>query len=73
MLYLSIYLAMLVGAFCTIVALTAMRRREKHNIGKFGWLCLLLLTPPIGLVLFLIFATTLAYMAKRQIWAEKEH
>lgn len=55
MLYLYIYLAMLVGAVCTIVALTAMRRREKHNIGKFGWLLLLLVTPPIGLLLFLIF------------------
>ncbi|MCM2374375.1 phospholipase D-like domain-containing protein [Aporhodopirellula aestuarii] len=55
MFYFSIYFAMLVGALCTIVALTAMRRREKHNVGKFGWLLLLLLTPPIGLILFLIF------------------
>ncbi|WP_404308445.1 phospholipase D-like domain-containing protein [Neorhodopirellula lusitana] len=55
MTYLSIYVSMLVGALCTVVALTAMERREKHNIGKFGWLILLLVTPPIGLVLFLIF------------------
>ncbi len=55
MFYFYIYLAMLVGALCTIVALTAMRRREKHNVGKFGWLLLLLVTPPIGLLLFLIF------------------
>ena len=54
--YLMIYLAMLLGAFCTLVALTAMRRREKHNVGKFGWLVLILLTPPIGLILFIIFA-----------------
>ncbi|QDT07043.1 Major cardiolipin synthase ClsA [Rubripirellula lacrimiformis] len=56
MFYLYIYLATLVGALCTIVALTAMRRREKHNVGKFGWLLLLLLTPPVGLILFLIFS-----------------
>ncbi len=56
MFYLYIYIAMLVGAFCTIIALTAMRRREKHNVGKFGWLLLVLFTPPIGLILFLIFS-----------------
>ncbi len=55
MFYFYIYLAMLVGAFCTIIALTAMRRREKHNVGKAGWLLLLLATPPVGLILFLIF------------------
>ncbi len=52
MFYLYIYLSMLVGAVCT---LTAMRRREKHNIGKLGWLALILLTPPVGLILFVIF------------------
>lgn len=52
--FLSIYLAMLLGAICTLIALTAMRRREKHNVGKFGWLVLILLTPPIGLILFVI-------------------
>lgn len=53
---LAIYLSMLVGAVCTVIALTAMRRREKHNIGKLGWLCLVLLTPPLGLLLFVFFA-----------------
>lgn len=46
---------MITGSLCTLIALTAMRRREKHNVGKAGWLCLILLTPPIGLILFLIF------------------
>ena len=53
--YLIAYLAMLIGAICTLIALTAMRRRSKHNIGKLGWLFLVLLTPPIGLVFFLAF------------------
>lgn len=52
---LLVYLSMIVGAVCTVVALTAMRRREKHNIGKLGWLCLVLLTPPVGLILFIFF------------------
>lgn len=55
MTYLGLYLAMLVGGWCTLIALTAMHRREKHNIGKLGWLVLLLLTPPVGLLLFLVF------------------
>lgn len=52
MIYLYVYISMIIGAFCTLIALTAMRRREKHNVGKFGWLLLLIATPPIGLVLF---------------------
>lgn len=55
MTYLYIYLGMVTGALCTLVAMTAMRRGEKHNVGKFGWLVLTLLSPPLGLLLFLIF------------------
>jgi cardiolipin synthase len=55
MIYFTVYVSMLVGAFCTVIAVTAMRQREKHNIGRFGWLMLVLLTPPIGLLLFLFF------------------
>lgn len=55
MTFLAIYLSMMVGAICTLIALTAMRRREKHNIGKLGWMCLVLLTPPFGLLLFVLF------------------
>lgn len=54
MVYLYLYLAMVVGSVCTIIAMTAMRRGAKHNVGKFGWLFLTLLTPPVGLILFLI-------------------
>lgn len=54
MIYLYVYLAMIVGALCTMIALTAMRRREKHNVGKVGWLLLVLVTPPIGLILFVL-------------------
>lgn len=53
MLYLYIYLGMVSGAICTLIAMTAMRRGGTHNIGKIGWLSLILLTPPIGLPLFL--------------------
>ncbi len=56
MIYLYVYLAMIAGAFCTLIALTAMRRRERHNVGKLGWLLLILLTPPVGLLLFVIFS-----------------
>ncbi|TWT95080.1 phospholipase D-like domain-containing protein [Neorhodopirellula pilleata] len=55
MIYLVAYLSMLIGAISTVIAITAMRRREKHNIGKFGWLVLVLLTPPVGLILFALF------------------
>lgn len=55
MIYFIAYLSMLVGAISTVIAITAMRRREKHNVGKFGWLILILLTPPIGLILFVLF------------------
>jgi len=47
---------MLVGAISTVIAITAMRRREKHNVGKFGWLILILFTPPVGLILFVLFS-----------------
>jgi cardiolipin synthase len=50
------YLSMIVGAVCTLIALTAMQRREKHNIGNLGWLAMIMLTPPVGLILFIIFS-----------------
>lgn len=65
MLYLYVYLSMLVGAICTLIAMTAMRRGETHNVGKFGWMLLILLTPPIGLVLFL-------WLGGRKISAEHQ-
>lgn len=46
---------MIVGAVCTLIALTAMQRSEKHNIGRLGWLAMILLTPPVGLILFALF------------------
>ncbi|QEG40941.1 phospholipase D-like domain-containing protein [Roseimaritima ulvae] len=65
MLYLYVYLSMLVGAISTLIAMTAMRRGETHNVGKFGWMLLILLTPPIGLVFFL-------WLGGRKISAEHQ-
>lgn len=56
MTYLIAYVAMVIGAICTLIAVAAMQRGAKHNIGTLGWLFLVLLTPPIGLVLFLAFS-----------------
>ncbi|MCO8123152.1 phospholipase D-like domain-containing protein [Stieleria sp. TO1_6] len=66
MFYLYLYLAMLVGALTTLIAMTAMRQSERHSVGKFGWLLLILLSPPIGLVLFL-------FLGGRKISAEHEN
>lgn len=55
MIYLVIYLSLVAGAVCTLVAMTVMRRSETHNVGKLGWLALVLLSPPLGLLLFLLF------------------
>jgi len=53
MIWLVAYLSSVLGAFLTIIAMTVMREDERHNLGKVGWLALTLLSPPVGLLLFL--------------------
>jgi len=53
MIWLIAYLSSVLGAFLTIIAITVMREDERHNLGKVGWLALTLLSPPVGLLLFL--------------------
>lgn len=53
MIWIIAYCSSVAGAFLTIVAMTVMRADERHNLGKIGWLALTLLSPPVGLLLFL--------------------
>lgn len=53
MIWIVAYISSVLGAFLTIVAMTVIRHEERHNVGRLGWLGLVLLSPPIGLVLFL--------------------
>ena len=64
MFYVYLYLALVAGAFCTLIANTAMRHDDRHSVGKFGWMILILLTPPLGLVLFVM-------LSGRKLAAEK--
>lgn len=54
MIWIVAYLASVVGAFLTIIVVTMMRNEHRHSVGRLGWLGLTLLSPPIGLVLFLL-------------------
>ncbi|QDV86326.1 phospholipase D-like domain-containing protein [Planctomycetes bacterium TBK1r] len=53
MIWIVAYISSVVGAFLTILAMTMIRNEERHNVGRIGWLGLILLSPPIGLLLFL--------------------
>ncbi|QDV47464.1 putative cardiolipin synthase YwiE [Stieleria neptunia] len=53
MLWIVAYFSSVLGAFLTILAMTMIRNEQRHSIGRIGWLGLILLSPPIGLVLFL--------------------
>ena len=64
MFYIALYVALITGAFCTLIANTAMRHDDRHSVGKFGWMVLVLLTPPIGLLLFML-------LSGRKLAAEK--
>ncbi|MEP4685096.1 MAG: phospholipase D-like domain-containing protein, partial [Rhodopirellula bahusiensis] len=53
MIWIVAYISSVLGAFLTIVAMTVIRQEERHNVGRLGWLGLVLLSPPVGLALFL--------------------
>ncbi|MCC9658092.1 phospholipase D-like domain-containing protein [Rhodopirellula halodulae] len=53
MIWFVAYISSVAGAFLSIVAITMIRHEERHNVGRLGWLGLVLLSPPIGLILFL--------------------
>lgn len=53
MIWIVAYLSSVVGAFLTILVMTIIRTDERHSVGRIGWLGLTLLSPPVGLILFL--------------------
>ncbi|TWU66605.1 MULTISPECIES: phospholipase D-like domain-containing protein [Crateriforma] len=53
MIWIVAYLSSVLGALLTLVAMTIIRNDTRHNVGRLGWMGLILLTPPIGLLLFL--------------------
>ncbi|QEF98945.1 putative cardiolipin synthase YwiE [Stieleria maiorica] len=53
MIWIVAYLSSVAGAFLSIVAMTIIRNEQRHSIGRIGWLGLILLSPPIGLILCL--------------------
>ncbi len=65
MLWIVAYLCSVMGAFLTILAMTIIRNEQRHSVGRIGWLGLVLLSPPIGLLLFL-------WLGGRKISAEHE-
>jgi cardiolipin synthase len=65
MLWIVAYISSVVGAFLTILAMTIIRNEQRHSVGRIGWLGLILLSPPIGLILFL-------FLGGRKISAEHE-
>lgn len=65
MIWITAYLSSVLGAVLTMIAMTIIRNRERHSVGRVGWLGLILLSPPIGLLLFL-------WLGGRRISAEHE-
>ncbi len=53
MIWFVAYLSSVAGAFITVLAMTMVRYREPHSIGRVGWMALILLSPPIGLLFFI--------------------
>jgi len=53
MIWIVAYVSSVVGAFLTILVMTMIRNEQRHSVGRIGWLGLTLLSPPIGLILFL--------------------
>lgn len=56
MVYVGWYVGSVIGALLMLVAMTAMRHDERKHVGRFGWIVIILLCPPLGFPLFLIFA-----------------
>lgn len=52
MIWLVAYISSVIGALLTVIAMTMMRNAQQHSVGKIGWLGLILLSPPVGLLLF---------------------
>ncbi len=65
MLWIVAYLSSVLGAFITMLAMTIIRNEQRHSVGRIGWMGLILLSPPIGLILFL-------WLGGRKISAEHE-
>ncbi|TWU48369.1 phospholipase D-like domain-containing protein [Rubripirellula reticaptiva] len=65
MIWIVAYVSSVVGAFLTILAMTIIRNEQRHSVGRIGWLGLVLLSPPVGLLLFL-------WLGGRKISAEHE-
>ncbi|TWT55671.1 phospholipase D-like domain-containing protein [Allorhodopirellula solitaria] len=65
MIWIVAYLSSVAGAFLTIIAMTIIRHQERHSVGKVGWMGLVLLSPPVGLLLFL-------WLGGRKVSAEHE-
>ncbi|WP_442509704.1 phospholipase D-like domain-containing protein [Novipirellula sp. SH528] len=56
MVYVGWYVGSVIGALLMLVAMTVMRHDERKHVGRFGWIVIILLCPPLGFPLFLIFA-----------------
>ncbi|MGB7327333.1 MAG: phospholipase D-like domain-containing protein [Rubripirellula sp.] len=65
MLWIVAYISSVLGAFLTILAMTIIRNEQRHSVGRIGWLGLTLLSPPVGLLLFL-------WLGGRKISAEHD-
>lgn len=55
MIWIVAYVSSVVGALLTVLAITIIRNDQRHSLGRIGWLGLILLSPPVGLILFLWF------------------
>ncbi|EMI21339.1 phospholipase D/Transphosphatidylase [Rhodopirellula maiorica SM1] len=56
MVYVGWYVGSVIGALLMLVAMTAMRHDERKHVGRFGWIVVILVCPPVGFLLYLIFA-----------------
>ncbi|GAA5510216.1 phospholipase D-like domain-containing protein [Novipirellula caenicola] len=65
MVYVGWYVGSVIGALLMLVAMTAMRHDERKHVGRFGWIVVILLCPPVGFLLYLT-------LAGRKISAEHE-
>ena len=55
MIWLVAYFSSVGGAILTVLAMTVMRNEQRRNVGKLGWLGLIMLSPPIAWLLLICF------------------
>ena len=55
MIWIIAYLASVIGAVLTVLAMTIMRNEQRRNVGRLGWLGLIMLSPPVAWLLLICF------------------